>query len=147
MARGGTADPYWCTTALAAHRRLPCATILASDIDPIAVEVATANARRNRARLGLGRGRVRLVVSNGFAHAALRAAAPFDLVLANILAGPLIALAPRLRRALVPGGRTVLSGLLVTQAAQVLAAYRAAGFHLDSRRDSVGWSTLVLVRR
>ena len=132
--------------AIAAARVFPAATIQASDIDPIAVVVAAANARRNRTPFGRRPGTIRFHVATGLAHQDLRRAAAFDLVLANILAGPLIDLAPSLARAIKPGGRAVLSGLLTTQAANVFAAYRMSGFHLESRRDHVGWTALVLVR-
>ena len=127
--------------ALAASRILPAASIIASDIDPIAIDVARENARRNRAGA-----RVRFVVATGFAHAALRSAR-FDLVLANILAGPLIRLASAMRRALHPRGMAVLSGLLTSQAAEVSAAYRAQGFFVGQRHDIAGWTTLVVIQR
>jgi ribosomal protein L11 methyltransferase len=125
--------------AIAAARLLPRATILASDIDPIATEVAFGNIVANGARA-----RIRVVTAVGLDHSALRAAAPYDLILANILAGPLIKLAPSLRRALANGGVVILSGLLCGQAADVTAAYRAQGFLTVERTDLVGWSTLVL---
>ena len=75
-----------------------------------------------------------------------RRAQPFDLVLANILPGPLTELAPAMRRALEPGGVAVLSGLLDHQAREVRATYAAAGFHLVHKRSRAGWTALVLVR-
>jgi ribosomal protein L11 methyltransferase len=127
--------------AIAAARLLPQAAIIASDIDPIAVDVARANAARNGASA-----RVRLVVAAGFEHAAIRRAGAFDLVVANILAGPLIAIAPRMRRALDAGGTAILSGLLQSQVRPVVAAYQAAGFRLDACRVSAGWAALTLTR-
>ena len=127
--------------AIAASRILPHATILASDIDPTSVEVARDNARRN----GAG-GRVRVVVSAGFAHPALHQGPAFDLIIANILAKPLILLAGDVRHRLAAGGAAILSGLLVTQAAEVIAAYRAQGFRMLQRADRTGWTTLVLRR-
>jgi ribosomal protein L11 methyltransferase len=127
--------------AIAAARVLPAAHIIASDIDPIATEVARANARLNRAGA-----RIAFATAVGLTHPALRRRAPYDLVLANILAGPLITLAPQLAPAMIRGGCAVLSGLLVAQAPQVIAAYRAAGFRLIRRQDIAGWSTLVLAR-
>ncbi len=127
--------------ALAASRILPAASILASDIDPIAIAVARENARRNRVA-----GRVRFVVASGFAHSVLRSTR-FDLVLANILAAPLIRLAPAMRRALRSGGVAVLSGLLTSQAAEVSAAYGAQRFYIKQRYDIAGWTVLVVVQR
>jgi ribosomal protein L11 methyltransferase len=72
--------------------------------------------------------------------------APYDLVLANILAAPLIAMAPAMARAIAPGGIAVLSGLLIAQAAQVTAVYRCAGFQSVVHRRGAGWSTLTLLR-
>lgn len=117
------------------------APVLVSDIDAIAVEVAQANINAN----GL-QDRVRAVEATGFDHPDLTDAAPFDLILANILMAPLIALAPDMGAMCAPGGRAILSGLLATQAEDVLAAYFAAGFTLESREDIGDWSTLVLLR-
>jgi ribosomal protein L11 methyltransferase len=128
--------------AIAAARALPSAHIIASDIDPIATDVARANARLNRAG-----GRIAFATAVGLDHPVLRRGAPYDLVLANILAGPLIKIAPHLWPAIARGGVAVLSGLLVTQAPQVIAAYLAAGFYLIKRQDIAGWSTLTLTRR
>ncbi len=127
--------------ALAAARSWPHATILASDSDPVAVAVAAANVRRNRAAM-----RLRPIVSRGLAHPALRPPHRFDLVIANILAEPLIGLATHLARAVPPGGRAVLSGLLTHQAAEVRAHYRAAGFALERETRIAGWSILELRR-
>jgi ribosomal protein L11 methyltransferase len=124
--------------AIAASRLLPSAQVTASDIDPVATEVAAANARAN------GATRVHVVTAVGLEHGSLRARAPFDLILANILAGPLIVLAPKLRAVLLPGATVILSGLLVTQAEEVMAAYRAQGFRLTRRLDRTGWSALSL---
>jgi ribosomal protein L11 methyltransferase len=75
----------------------------------------------------------------------LRRAQPFDLVLANILPGPLVALAPAMRRAIARGGTAILSGLLEHQVREVAATYRAQGFRLlrCTRRD--GWAALALI--
>jgi ribosomal protein L11 methyltransferase len=127
--------------AIAAARALPHATVLASDIDPVATDVARANVIANGAR-----NRVRVVTATGLDHPVLRSAGPYDLILANILAAPLIRLAPAMRRAVPIGGVVILSGLLVTQAAEVTAAYRAQGFRIADRADIVGWSALTLQR-
>lgn len=127
--------------AMAAAKVLPDAQVIASDIDAVAVDVAEANLSIN----GL-EGRVACLEAAGFDHPGLTAAAPFDLVFANILKGPLIELAPDMAAHVAPGGRIILSGLLVVQAEAVTAAYLAAGFTLESRDDIGEWSTLVLIR-
>ena len=113
--------------------------MLAADNDPDAVRVARENVILN----GLA-GRVRVLRSAGYAATGLRRAAPFDLILANILAGPLIRMAPALARNLAPGGRAVLSGLLGTQAPEVLDAHRRLGLTLDFQLRLGEWSVLVL---
>jgi ribosomal protein L11 methyltransferase len=125
--------------AIAAARVLPGASVLAVDNDPLATTIARANARLNRVAR-----RVRVVDAAGIAHAALRGARPFDLVLANILPGPLLDLAPAMSRKLCPGGIAVLSGLLDAQAREVCARYRSAGFQLIGRSCRAGWTVLVL---
>lgn len=127
--------------AMAAAHLWPGARILASDIDPVAVEVAAANLATN----GLA-DRVALVVAAGFDHPDLAAAAPFDLIAANILKGPLIDLAPAMAAHAAPGARLVLSGLLNEQATEVAAAYAAEGFALADHAEIGDWSTLVLAR-
>lgn len=126
--------------AMAAARVYPN-PVIASDIDQVAVDVARANAEVN----GLA-DRVECLEAAGFDHPRLRTAAPFDLVFANILKGPLIELAPDMARHIAPGGRAILSGLLVVQAESVMEAYRAQGFTLERREDLGEWSALTLVR-
>jgi ribosomal protein L11 methyltransferase len=125
--------------AMAAARVWPDVTPIASDIDAVAVEVAEANVAAN----GL-EGRVRCVEAAGLDHPDL--AGPFDLVFANILKGPLLALAPGLARVVAPGGRLILSGLFRDQGAEVLAPYAAAGFELLERGEIGDWLTLALRR-
>ncbi|KPQ07969.1 MAG: ribosomal protein L11 methyltransferase PrmA [Rhodobacteraceae bacterium HLUCCA12] len=127
--------------AMAAARLWP-EEVLASDIDTVAVDVARANVAAN----GLD-GRVHCLEAAGFEHPDIAARAPFDLVFANILKGPLIALAPDMARHTAPGAIAILSGLLVTQADDILAAYTSAGFALDHREDIGEWSTLTLRRQ
>ncbi len=127
--------------ALAAAATLPDAAILASDIDQVAVDVARANVAIN----GL-EGRLDCIEAAGFDHPRIRAAAPFDLVFANILKGPLIELAPDMATHIAPGGLAILSGLLVVQADSIIAAYQDAGFTLTDREDLGEWSALVLRR-
>jgi ribosomal protein L11 methyltransferase len=113
--------------------------VLATDIDGIAVEVARENARANGvAPL------IRAMVADGLAHPAVRAQGPFDLILANILAGPLTKLAPDLSAALAPRGITVLSGLLRDQENLVLSFYRPQGLRLRRALRDGPWSALVL---
>lgn len=125
--------------AIAAARALRT-RVLASDIDPQAVRIARENALLNRAR------KVHVIHAAGLYACAFRRAAPFDLVLANILLGPLQRLAAPMARLLAPGGRAVLSGLLAAQASAALATYRACGLALERRIVLDGWATLVLRR-
>lgn len=115
--------------------------VVASDIDPVAIEVAEANLAANGMQ-----GRVETVVAEGLDHARLRELAPFGLVLANILMGPLLRLAPGIATA-AAGGTAVLSGILNDQADAVADAYVAAGFGERSREAIGDWTTLVLTRR
>lgn len=126
--------------AMAAARIWP-ARVLASDIDPLAVETARANALSNR----LGP-RINCHIAAGFDHPALRRAAPFDLIFANILARPLRRLAGDMARFSQSDGLLILSGILTRQAAGVEAVYRSHGFGRRAliRRDE--WTTLVLRR-
>jgi ribosomal protein L11 methyltransferase len=133
--------------AFAALRLWPAARATASDIDPVAIEVARENAAVNGVRLGRARGQVELAVAAGLDHPRLRARAPYDLILANILAGPLIELAPSVAAALELGGRLVLAGLLDSQAESVAAAYRRQGLMLTARGDRGEWPTLVMRKR
>ncbi len=123
--------------AALANRR---AIVAAGDIDAEAVRVTRRNARRNGARLAV-------VEAAGAEHPALRARAPYSLILANILARPLMKLAPSLMRIAAPGARIVLSGLLTAQERMVEAAWKDAGAVIVVRLRLEGWSTLVLARR
>jgi ribosomal protein L11 methyltransferase len=114
-------------------------TIHAGDIDKVAVAAARENARRN----GAGPS-VRPVRAVGAEHPALREAAPYDLVLANILARPLRALAPKLARLTVPHADVVLSGLIGRDVPGVLSAYRTQGFALVRKLEIDGWFSLHL---
>src|SRR3712207_1228549 len=107
--------------AFAALKLWPAARVAASDIDPVSIEVTAANAAVNRIRLGRARGQVELAVAAGMEHPRLATRRPYDLIVANILAGPLIELAPSVAAALEPGGRLVLAGLLEGQAQAVAA--------------------------
>lgn len=127
--------------AMAAAAVLPDALVIASDIDEVAVDVAEANVAVNNLT-----GRIECLEAAGFANPRLVAAAPYDLVFANILKGPLIELAPPMAAHTATGGLVILSGLLVVQAEAVTAAYVASGFALQTRDDIGEWSTLVLRR-
>ena len=113
--------------AFAAHRLWPRARIVASDIDPVAIETAETNASLNHIPVAEGAGRVLLLEARGLGHPLLARLKPFDLLIANILAGPLIDLAPGFSAALADGGTMILSGLLASQAERVAAAYAEHG--------------------
>ncbi len=125
--------------AIAAARALR-QKVLATDIDASAVRVARANVRLNRVGP-----LIEIVQADGVAARSLRRNAPFDLVFANILLGPLQRIAAPLAKLTAPGARIVLSALLPVQANAALAAYR--GFALERRIALEGWITLVLARR
>lgn len=127
--------------AIAAARAMRGAQVIASDSDPLAVEVARANADANGAR------RIATACAVGLEHPWLRHAAPFDLIIANILAGPLRMLAGDVSKSLRRGGSVVLSGILTKEAAAVIAAYAAHGFALVQHRRIGDWSTLTLRKR
>jgi ribosomal protein L11 methyltransferase len=111
------------------------------DIDPVAVAVANGNAKLN----GVGVP-CRAIVSRGVENERLRAAAPYDLVFANILARPLRLLAPSLAAVISADGEAVVSGLLLADVPGVLASWRAQGFHLADRIELEGWASLRLRR-
>ena len=129
--------------AFAALALWPQARCIATDIDPVAVDVSRDNAAINGVKLGHGPGELLLAVADGMESALLTARAPFDLLIANILAGPLIELAPAFAAALAPGGHILLAGLLDTQADAVAAAYERLGMTLHDRGTGE-WPVLVL---
>jgi ribosomal protein L11 methyltransferase len=129
--------------AFAAVALWPEARCIATDIDPVAVDVARENAAVNLVKLGHGTGELLLAVADGMDSPMLAARAPFDLIIANILAGPLIELAPEFAKALTSGGAIVLAGLLDSQADTVARAYEALGLSLRDR-GSGEWPVLVL---
>jgi ribosomal protein L11 methyltransferase len=133
--------------AFAALKLWPAAKVAASDIDPVSIEVAAENAAINAIPLGRAREQVELVVAPGLNHGRLRARAPYDLIIANILAGPLIELAPSVAAALQPGGRLILAGLLDHQAARVATAYRRHGLMANFQVVRGDWPTLVMRKR
>jgi ribosomal protein L11 methyltransferase len=131
--------------AFAALALWPEAKCIATDIDPIAIAVSTDNAAINRVAVGHGAGELLLAVADGMDSPMLAARAPFDLIIANILAGPLIELAPDFAGALMPGGTVMLAGLLDTQADAVIRAYEAHGLMLRDRGFGE-WPVLVCER-
>lgn len=133
--------------AFAALHLWPRAHAIASDIDPVSVEVTAENARINGVALGSGRGRLSLVAAAGVDDPMIHAGAPYDLVIANILAGPLIELAPSICALVEDGGTIILAGLLDTQADRVIAAWRKQGCRLADRIDTGQWPTLRLRKR
>ena len=126
--------------AFAAARLWPAARLAASDIDPVSIAVVRENAAENDVK-GL-----KLVVADGLTHRALVTRAPYDLVIANILAQPLIDMAPWVAASVAPGGTLVLAGLLDTQAKAVASAYVEQNMRLVAK-GSGEWPVLTLVAR
>ena len=133
--------------AFAALALWPRAHALASDIDPVAIEVTAENAALNGVALGAGAGQLALVPAPGVDDALITGLAPYDLLIANILAGPLITLAPGLCAQIAPGGSLILAGLLRSQADAVIAAYKRQGMRLAARYERGDWPTLHLRKR
>ncbi len=129
--------------AFAALALWPAAKAIATDIDQIAIDVSEENARINGVRLGHGAGQLLLATADGMDHPLIAARAPFDLLIANILAGPLIDLAPAFAASTAPRAIIVLAGLLDTQADAVIAAYEAQGMGVVER-GAGEWCVLVL---
>lgn len=125
---------------IALARAQPQLRILASDNDPLATNIARANARLN----GVA-SRLRVIDAQSFDHPELRSGAPFDLVLANLLPGLLMALARPMRQRMRSNGIALLSGILEHQTREVCGIYRAAGLRLCKRRNRDGWTALTLV--
>ena len=125
--------------AAAKRTRLP---ILASDIDPVAVSTTMANAADN----GVGKNII-AIEATGLDHRLIARNAPYDLIVANILAGPLQALAPAIGRVADRHATIILSGILNTQAARVIAAYARAGIVLRQRLVRKEWTTLLMEKR
>jgi ribosomal protein L11 methyltransferase len=129
--------------AFAAHRLFPRARLTAADLDAVAVRVAVENAARNGVPRGRVPGQISLLTAAGIDHRLIRARAPYDLVFANILAGPLVALAPSVSAVVAEGGQLVLAGLLQPQARRVIAAYSAQGLRLVHRSPRAEWPVLL----
>jgi ribosomal protein L11 methyltransferase len=133
--------------AFAALDLWPRAHAVASDIDPVCGPVVAENAALNGVRIGARPGELAIAIAEGMDDRLLRACGPYDLLIANILAGPLVQLAPDFAESVPPRGHLVLAGLLATQEPQVRAAYRALGFVLAGRIVNGDWSILWLRRR
>lgn len=114
-------------------------TILATDIDPVAVDVAAENVRLN----GVDQ-QIVTATAEGFDDKVFSHHGPFDLIVANILAGPLMALAPQMRQHLAPGGSVILSGILDRQHDDVVAAYTAQNFRHVETLHRGEWVTIHL---
>lgn len=133
--------------AFAAMKLWPRAYATASDIDPVCGPAVAENAAGNGIALGQRAGTLAMFIAEGLEDTDLQRRAPYDLVIANILAGPLIDLAPDIAAVTSPQGQAVLSGLLGTQADAVARAYRAQGFRLAERLDLGDWTVLRLRMR
>lgn len=127
--------------AIAARKMAPVKA-LATDIDPIATRVASENVRLNGIVSGIA-----LETAPGFHSTAFRRHGPFDLIIANILARPLMRMAPQLAAQLSPGGDVILSGILASQRWKVLAAYNGAGLRHVRTLWREGWVTIHLDNR
>jgi ribosomal protein L11 methyltransferase len=115
--------------------------VIATDIDPVAVDVAEVNVRANNLD-----GKVNCVVAPGFETPVLKEAAPFDLIFANILKGPLIGLSADMANATMAGGHVILSGILNEQADDVINVYEENGYSLLHRDVIVEWTTLTFTK-
>lgn len=124
--------------AIAMAAKVP---VVASDIDPVAVAVASENIHLNGVT-----GHVRTVTAANLEQRVFAESAPYDLVVANILAGPLMVLAPAVGRVAAKGGAIILSGLLPNQRARIVAAYRGQGLALVRSAILDDWLTLTFVR-
>lgn len=129
--------------AFAALALWPEAKCIATDIDPIAIEVASDNAAINHVTLGHGQGELLLAIADGMDSPLLAARAPFDLIIANILAGPLVDLASDFAKALTLGGTIVLAGLLDAQVEAIGRAYSAAGLRIHCHSGGE-WPVVIL---
>ncbi len=125
----------------------PAARATASDIDPVCAQVVEENAALNTIALGPHKGAIAMVIADGMDDPLLQMRAPYDLLIANILAGPLVELAPDFAASVAPGGSVLLAGLLTEQEPNMRRAYRKAGFRLTARLVRGDWSILWLRRR
>ncbi len=124
--------------AFAVAHLWPQARIVATDIDPVAIEVTAENAALNQVE------GIDLIVADGALADSITERAPYELVIANLLAGPLVSMAPELAAIAGPSATIVLAGLLETQRAEVVAAYQACGCTLEAVDRRGDWSVLRL---
>jgi ribosomal protein L11 methyltransferase len=124
-----------------AAAKMWAAKVVATDIDPSAVKVCKGNARNN----AVG-SRITAVVSDGYRNPVVAKGGPYDVILANILARPLMRFAPDLAAHLAPGGVAILSGLLDWQERMVMGHHEPQGLTLIKRFRIDGWATLVIGR-
>ena len=125
----------------------PRAYATASDIDMVCADVVADNAALNGMAIGAGAHALTMVIADGMDDPVLQARAPYDLLIANILAGPLIELSAPFASAVVPGGSILLAGLLTTQEAAIRRAYARVGMRLAGRMTNGDWSILWLRKR
>ncbi len=130
--------------AFAASWLWPQARVMATDIDPIAIDVTRANANANAVMLGSTGGEVMLLTADGARHPEIETRAPCDLIIANILAGPLIAMASELTAIAAPDATILLAGLLELQREAVTDAYTACGCLIEAVERRGDWSILEL---
>ena len=133
--------------AFGARALWPRALFTASDIDDVCAAVVEDNAALNHVPMGPAPGEVTMVIAPGTDHPLIEARGQYDLLIANILAGPLVELAPDFAASTKAGGHLLLAGLLETQEANVRRAYRANGFRLAARLVNGDWSILWLRKR
>ena len=133
--------------AFAALKLWPRALATASDIDHVCADVVGDNMALNDVPSGSSAGELTMVIADGMEDPLLQARGPYDLLIANILAGPLVELAPDFASATTPGGHILLAGLLTKQETRVRKAYRALGFRLAARIVNGDWSILWLRKR
>lgn len=133
--------------AFAAHILWPRAYVISSDIDPVCADILAQNIASNGLRPGWRQGEIGYVTADGMEHMMLQDRAPYDLITANILAGPLAEMADDIASALVPGGQLILAGLLASQYNDVARAYRKQGLRVAHRLDRGDWSILWLRKR
>lgn len=133
--------------AFAALTLWPRTLATASDIDPVCLGVVEDNAAANGIAIGPRSGQLLMTVADGMDHPLLSARGPYDLIMANILAGPLVGLAPDFARSLVSGGHLLLAGLLESQESTVRSAARRAGLRLAARLVKGDWSILWMRKR